>query len=586
MEGSSHNSNIKIRDDILKEVNNQLYDMGLMSHDYNELLLKPQDAINKNSFIDSNVETDFAITNYSEQRPLNLGFGNTRWITFNVRQIDLLTRSNPHIKNAINYLSTLPLINGIDINSPKDELSSEELFTISEKFRSLYRASKDTLSKSYAYGGAAALICFTTDTDESLSRPLLISEIRKGSFVGLKPLARWYSIEPAIEKGLITRVGLGTGFDSADVIGLPEYYWVNITGGLMGNDISSNRGVNRTLVHSSRLFLMNTELPSVIETQIERYWGASLIELMYNDLIQDRRLWAATVKSAEKNNIGIMKVRGLGLSATLNEAVRKRISARIGLIKEASSHNVLPIDEQDSFEFASAVLSGQADILKISNSRLAGSAGVPTSVMFAGDGGDNEDRLYIQSRTKAQDVQERILRPGYETLLKVIAKSELGRQVKSLTFTFNPIETQTLEDKAEMFVKMTSSLKTLYDIGFDKSSIIGMLDDAGKDPINISQNINPLFRDYIFNKAKNGEFETKNSDQILVAEALNQVQMKNQENEVDESGKRKKDKKNKKGLSGVHSPESDIGGQNGGDPTTSQKPLNRNVLNREKSKKQ
>ena len=63
MEGSSHNSNIKIRDDILKEVNNQLYDMGLMSHDYNELLLKPQDAINKNSFIDSNVETDFAITN-------------------------------------------------------------------------------------------------------------------------------------------------------------------------------------------------------------------------------------------------------------------------------------------------------------------------------------------------------------------------------------------------------------------------------------------------------------------------------------------------------------------------------------------
>lgn len=542
------------------------------SHEYRELLLQPRDAKDSVSFLD---KEGVSIVDSAARAQGRSGFmpgmvnQNTRWLTFNIQQIDILTRSNPHVRNAINYLASLPLINGIDINSPKDKISSEEIYQVNKTIKNLYRSLKDASTKAYTYGGGAALMYFSRDTEDDLKTPLVITAIKKDSFVGLKPLSRWYGIEPALELGVITEVGAGTGFNDAYMLGTPKYYWVSITGGL-GGLTASSLTTSRVLVHASRLILMNTENPSVIETQIERYWGPSLIELMYNDLTMDRRLWNATTKSAEKNNMGIMKIKNLGLVGTLNDVVRDRVKGRLSLIKEASSYNVIPMGNDDDFEFAQAVLSGQADVLRLSNSRLAGSARVPVSVMFPGEVSDNEDRLYIQSRTNAQDFQERILRPGFETLIQVIIKSITGRQVKDVTFTFNPIETQTLIEKSNMFKHMTDGLRTLYDIGLDKASIINMMDDIAKDPTNIAQNINNKYREFILDKAERGEFETKNSDQILVAKELNQ------QKELDDE---------RNGLAGIHSPESDIGGNKGGNPKESKQPMGRNPLNREKAKK-
>lgn len=539
--------------------------VGGFNKEYKDMLINPKDFKTKGieTFFDKDFKDSVTQVQYGQGQARTLGLKNTRWITFNIPQIDMLTRSNPIIKNAINYLATLPLINGIDINAPKDKLSSQELYLVSKKFKTQYRSLKDTLTKSIAYGGAGALIVIANTSKEELARPLIISSIKKNSFVGLKPLSRWYNIEPAMEKGVITEVGEGTGFNDAFYIGYPKYYWVNITGGLSGLDGSLSNINERMLVHASRLILMTTETPSIIETQIERFWGASLIELMYNDLINDRKIWNATIKTAEKNNVGILKMKGLSLAGVLNDAVRKRVVNRVALIKETSSNNIIPIDDNDDFKFAETALTGQASVIGLSNSRLAGSAGVPVSVIFAGEKSDSDDRLYLQSRTQAEDKQERLLRPYYETLLQVIAKSELNKQVKEMFFIFNPIETQTLEDKAKMFLDMTTGLEKLYNIGLDKASIIGMLDDVAKDPMNIAQNINSQFRKYIEDKAKQGEFETKNSDQILVAETLNQQQQK---------------------LSGVHNPESDIGGDKGGNKKETKKPLPRNALNREKAK--
>ena len=83
---------------------------------------------------------------------------------------------------------------------------------------------KDASAKAYTYGGGAALICFSRDTEEDLKTPLVITAI-KDSFVGLKPLSRWYGIEQALELGLITEVGAGTGFNDAYMLGSQKYYW-------------------------------------------------------------------------------------------------------------------------------------------------------------------------------------------------------------------------------------------------------------------------------------------------------------------------------------------------------------------------
>jgi len=492
---------------------------------------------------------------------------NSRWITFNIPAIDTLSRSNPLVKKAVNYLSSKPLVNGIDINLSTTKLTSEQMFEILQYDRNLYASKKDILSKGYLYGGAAGLMWFDGQEDaETLKTPLVISKIKKGSFKGIKPLSRWFQIEPALELPLIGEVGGDTGFEDARVIGMPEFYHVSLSGGLSGDTKNS-----RFLVHASRLLLFTTETPSYIETQVERYWGASLIELAWNDLLQDKRLWSATTKSAEKNNMGVLKVDGLALAGSVNKNVRNRIMARMELIKYGSSKNIVPIDAKDEFEFVQAVLSGQSDVLKLNNSRVAGALKVPVSVLYPNSEADKEDSSYIQSLAELNDTQERILRDWYRVLLSVIIKSLTNVTIKNIMFSFNPIETTTLKEKAEVAKLNSETLKNLWDMdGLDEESLIKAIDDIGKDPATISQNISQEYRDFIKEQREKGEFVTSTTKKLEIAEQLNSMK-------ENSSG----------GLSGVDNPASELGGkESGGNPKETKKPLKRNVLNPDKGKKQ
>jgi len=530
--------------------------MDLLNFQYN--FYQDKSESKKSLFFDSISDIPITSTGTFDNRAM-MGSRNTRWITFNIPAIDALTRANPFIKKAVNYLSSKPLINGIDINSPKNKLASEDEITVLETLKDLYASLKDVLSKGNSYGGSAGLLWFTDQTSkEDLKRPLIISRIRKGTFAGIKPLARWFQVEPALEKELIKEIGPRTGIYDARMIGLPMYYHVNLSGGMTGDPKRSD-----FLVHVSRLLIFNAELPSFIETQIERFWGPSLVEMAWNELSKDSRLWNATVKSAEKNNMGVLKIEGLALATQINKNVKRRIESRMSLIREGSSRNVIPIDNKDDFGFVSGNLAGASDIMSISNSRLAGALKVPVSVLFPNAKGDAEDRSYIQSLSALNDIQMRILRSWYKTLLPVIIKSKTNKTILDVMYSFNPIETQTLKEKADVAKTNSETIGNLYEIGaVDKASVIKMVDVVGKDPEYMSQNINIKYKADILEKAERGEFITSNSDKIELARELNQMQNSEE-----------------KGISGVENPASNLGGkEDGGNKKKTKKVLPRNVL--------
>jgi len=520
----------------------------------------------ENTFFDTVDNMPLPTMNYSGQGDnRSLLLKNTRWITFNIPIIDALSRSNPLVKKAVNYLSSKPLINGIDINSA--QLGSEEIYTITNFYKKLYPSLKSWLSKGITYGGSGGLLWFVGDDNRDLTQPLIISKIKKNSFYGIKPLSRWYQIEPDLQSGLIQNVDESKGITDARLVGMPEYYNVSLDGGMIGQPKRS-----QMKVHVSRLLIYNAEMPSYIETQIERYWGASIIELAWNDLNIDNRLWRATTKTAEKNNLGVLNIDGLGLAgAQMSNSAKNRYAGRMSLIKESSTNGVVAIDSKDKFEFASAVLNGYGDILGFNNSRLAGSFKVPVSVLFPGEKSDDEDRLYLQSQAELQDAQEFYIRPALEILLPIIIKSELGKTIKNVYFTFNPIETQTLKDKADMFYTMSQGLEVLKRIGAtDTLGVIKMLDDVNKNPLNISQNLNKAYVEKIKADSEKGIYYTDMFEKVEVAKSLNQLQGQGDE---------------KKGISGIESPESDVGGAKGGNPKNKEKPLKRNLLNPDKGKK-
>ena len=543
-------------------VGDKITDNELIGYQFYSDMMGNADKKGQTLFFDTQDSMPISTMTYG-QTEINRGLlvKNTRWITFNIPAIDALSRSNPLVKKAVNYLSSKPLINGIDINS--NELDTNEIYKVSKVYKNLYASLRSWLSKGINYGGSGGILWFKGDDNRDLDEPLILSKVKKNSFMGVKPLSRWFQIEPDLTSPLIQDTDEKRGIYDARMIGMPEYYNVSFDGGMAGD-----KSRKQHKVHVSRLIIFNAEMPSFIETQIERYWGASIIELAWNDLNIDHRLWRATAKSLDKNNMGIMSIDGLGLAGSqMSTAQRNKYTNRMSLLKEGSSQGVLAIDSKDKFEFASAVLSGYSDILNIDHRRLAGSFRVPLSVLFPGEQSDDEDRLYLQSLSELTDIQELYLRPALNIIIPVIIKSEIGKTVGDLNYSFNPIETQTLKDKAEMFKIMSEGLKILYTIGaVDKSSTIKMVDDINKNPLNISQNINQKYREKIMQEAEEGNFHTYNSDQIEVATITSGLQ--------GEGG----------GVSGVHDPRSDSGGEKGGNPKEQKRPIKRHALNEDKGK--
>ena len=554
-------------------VQDKITDEGLIGYQFYSDMMDNAEKKGQTLFFDTQDSMPISTMTYG-QTEINRGLlvKNTRWITFNIPAIDALSRSNPLVKKAVNYLSSKPLINGIDINS--NELDSNEIYKVSKVYKNLYASLRSWLSKGINYGGSGGILWFKGDDNRDLEAPLILSKIKKNSFMGVKPLSRWFQIEPDLTSSLIQDTDEKRGIYDARMIGMPEYYNVSLDGGLVGQ---GKRKQYR--VHVSRLIIFNSEMPSFIETQIERYWGASIIELAWNDLNIDHRLWRATAKSLDKNNMGILSIDGLGLAGSqMSTAQRNKYKNRMGLLKEGSSLGVLAIDSKDKFEFASAVLSGYSDILNIDHRRLAGSFRVPLSVLFPGETSDDEDRLYLQSLSELTDIQELYLRPALNVIIPVIIKSEIGKMASDLTFSFNPIETQTLKDKAEMFKIMAEGLETLKRIGaIDTASAIRMVDDINKNPLNISQNINNKYRELIMKEAEQGIFHTDISDKIELAEALNQFN--NQEGEGNKpTGKQK-------AIAGSPNLQSEVRVAEGGNPKNQNRPMKRHTLNEDKGKK-
>lgn len=566
--GSLEHSQTTFSNGIGNEVVDKFVDNDLIAYSfYQDMMNSNKD--NPDVFFDSSSHIPISATTYGNQQiSRNMLIKNTRWITFNIPAIDQLSRSNQFVKNAVNYLSSKPLINGIDVNIP--DLSSSQTFELKAFVKNLYLPLKSWLSKGITYGGAGGLLTFIGDDNRDLSKPLIISNIKVNSFAGIKPLSRWFQIEPCLESPLIQSVNPDRGIYDAEMIGMPEYYNVNLSGGMIGDPRNAHMKV-----HISRLIIFNEELPSYIETQVERYWGASIIEVAWENLMNDQKLWRATTKTFEKNNMAMLGIHNLGLTASeTNRHSQNLMTGRVSILQDGSKKGVAIFDKKDSFEFVNANLSGYAEILQINERRLAGAfKGVPTWVLFPDNKTPDKDALHLQSLPVLQDYQEYHIRPALSKILPVIIKSLFNKKILNPNFVFNPIETQTLKDKADVFKAMSEATKNLYDIGLDKASVIRMIDDFNKNTENISQNIYEGYREQIIKDAEKGIFHTQVSDQIELAKTLNHLN-------TDDENKGKSGK----GFSGVEHPLSRSGGEEGGNPNESKDLLKGNKLGRKDNK--
>ena len=190
--------------------------------------------------------TSYPITRLSRNYNLMNSLYRDSWICRRV--ID--TIANDMFKNWIELTSSI---------TPEEMKKVEKLIRVSRVRQKLLEAVK----WSRLYGGAAAIIMIDGDEDR-LDEPLELEHIMPGDFKGLIVVDRWSGITPLLE--------LVDDLSSPDY-GLPKYYQFS----------TEQTGESLKVHHSRVLRFCGPELPNW-EKQAEVYWGASILEQVFEEL--------------------------------------------------------------------------------------------------------------------------------------------------------------------------------------------------------------------------------------------------------------------------------------------------------------
>ena len=308
----------------------------------------------------------------------------------------------------------------------------------------------DALRWARLYGGCMALMVIRGDANR-LDQPLDPDVLLPDCFQGLLVLDRAMGISPSLE--------LETNLDDPDY-GLPMYYTVDMSVG----ECSSMK------IHHSRLLrFVGRELPRM-EMVAENYWGASELEHIWDELQKRSATSANIAQLVFQANITTLKMSNFGDrmamgTDTARNAVRNMISEEN---RFRTSYGIQLLSKDDSMENHSYSFAGLSDVYEAFMMDIAGAAEIPATKLFGRSPqgfqstGESDLRNYYEM---IAGLQERILRPALERLLPVMAISCWGFLPEDLGFVFNPLATETPQERAELVDKLSSSVIEAYKAG-------------------------------------------------------------------------------------------------------------------------
>ncbi len=300
------------------------------------------------------------------------------------------------------------------------------------------------------YGGCIAVIVIRGDADR-LDQPLNPDVLPPDCFQGLLVLDRALGISPSLE--------LETDLDDPDY-GLPMYYTVDVGAGESGS---------MRIHHSRVLRFVGRELPR-LETVSENYWGASELEHLWDELQKRSATSANIAQLVFQANITTLKMANFGDRMAMgNDAARNAIRSMVAEENRfRTSYGLQLLSRDDAMENHSYSFAGLSDVYEAFMMDLAGAAEIPATKLFGRSPqgfqstGESDLRNYYEM---IAGLQERHLRPALERLLPVMAISCWGFLPENLDFIFNPLATETPQQRAELVDKLSMSVIEAYKAG-------------------------------------------------------------------------------------------------------------------------
>lgn len=305
----------------------------------------------------------------------------------------------------------------------------------------------DALKWARLYGGAAAVILLDGHEDR-MDEPLDVEEVMPGSFRGLIVLDRWTGIEPGSE--LVTNL-------NDPEFGFPAYYNIFNDGMI---------GASMRVHHSRVLRFVGRELPAA-EEENEVHWGASELEHVYDELNKRNASSANISQLIFQANLRVLKMSDLGQVLSMgDEASQKMLYETIRAQNMLmSSSGVQVLDAADSFESHAYTFTGLSEIYELFMADVAGAAEIPATKLFGRSPqglnatGESDLTNYYES---IEQKQENMLRPALDKLLPVVTISALGVLPDDLDFTFEPVQTVSEKERANLAQQTSGAIITAY----------------------------------------------------------------------------------------------------------------------------
>lgn len=402
----------------------------------------------KDAFQNTLARLGFATPNVTEGAKYPL----TR-LTRNYNLMTALYRNHWIIRRVIDTVAKDMVKNWIEFTSG---ITPEETDLINRSIRKHGIKNKiiESLIWARLYGGAAALIVL--DGEEDLANPLNINDIMPGQFKGLIVLDRWSGIYPELETV--------EDINSPD-FGLPKYYMIT--------DAEKSQNIK---IHYSRILRFIGDLLPLWEKMAESYWGASVVERIFEELKKRDNTSANIASLVFLSNLRVLKMQDYGQVLSLSNA-----KAQKSLYDTLQAQNILMnnmglyvLDKDDDFQVFNQSFNGLEDIYEKFMLDIAGASNIPATRLFGrspagmNSTGEGEETNY---NNDIEQEQENSLRFQLDKLFPIIAMSTLGYVPDDLDFNFNPVETLSQKEIAERIYRSTEAVRGAYTDGIISQQI-------------------------------------------------------------------------------------------------------------------
>lgn len=366
-------------------------------------------------------------------------------LTRDYNLMNALYRNNWLAAKVVNIVAKDMMKNWIKFT---DGVTPEQIDQIEKAIRRtrVRRSLLEGLTWGRLYGGAAGLM--VVEGQDDLEQPLEIEAIQEGDFKGLMIVDRWSGIYPDIE--LVEDI-------NSPEYGLPKFYeFRNLT------------TLQNYRVHHSRIIRFIGHYLPEWEKQAETYWGASILEPLFEELKKRDNTSANIAMLVFQARLTVLKIKDIEamISGANKRAVQDFYNTMQAQNWLMSNQGRQLIGAEDDFLSVQYQFGGLNEIYESFMLDMSGASGIPCMKLFgrspAGMNATGEYDMANYHET-VETEQESHLRPALEKLFPVIFMSEFGQVPEDFDFEFNPVGNPSEKEIADIVKAKADAIFDAYE---------------------------------------------------------------------------------------------------------------------------